>query len=155
MKKLTLAIMFAFCTLGAGAQKLVLDQSLNPGWAGANITNQNKPEGRFYRLRNEVQVTGFQTPQIVQDLELYISEPISTGYLALYRLPLSAPNYKFYVVLYNERKVAQYVLNLCELTGNDYCEVQDVRWDPTTERVLFNMACPSYSSEINGRGSKL
>ena len=55
-------------------------------------------------------------------------------------------------MLYNERKVAQYVLNLCELTGNDYCEVQDVRWDPTTERVLFNMACPSYSSEINGRG---
>lgn len=155
MKKLTLAIMFSLCTMGAGAQKLVLDQSLNPGWAGANITNKNKPEGRFYRLRNEVQVTGFQTPQVVQDLELYISEPISTGYLALYRLPLSAPNYKFYVVLYNERKVAQYVLNLCELTGNDYCEVQDVRWDPTTERVLFNMACPSYSSEINGRGSKL
>jgi hypothetical protein len=44
MKKLTLAIMFAFCTLGAAAQKLVLDQSLNPGWAGANITNKNKPE---------------------------------------------------------------------------------------------------------------
>lgn len=155
MKKLLLLVAMFAMAMAVDAQKLVLDQSLNPGWGGANLTNKNKPEGRFYRLRNEVQVTGFQTPQIVRDLELYISEPISTGYMALYRLPLSAPNYKFYVVLYNERKVTQYVLDLCAITGNDYCEVQDVRWDPTTERVLFNMACPSYSSEINGRGSKL
>ena len=59
MRKLLLLVAMFAMAMAADAQKLVLDQSLNPGWGGANITNKNKPEGRFYRLRNEVQVTGF------------------------------------------------------------------------------------------------
>jgi outer membrane protein assembly factor BamB len=33
--------------------------------------------------------------------------------------------------------------------------VQDVRWDADTHNLLFNMACPSYASGVNGKGSKL
>jgi hypothetical protein len=33
--------------------------------------------------------------------------------------------------------------------------VQDVRWDPDTHNLLFNMACPSYASGVDGKGSKL
>ena len=39
--------------------------------------------------------------------------------------------------------------------GYCYCEVQDIRWDADTQHLLFNMACPSYSSMIGGKGSKL
>ena len=46
-------------------------------------------------------------------------------------------------------------VNLGYVTDNHYCEVQDVRWDSDNQCILFNMACPSYAEQIDGKGSKL
>ena len=77
------------------------------------------------------------------------------GWLALYRKPMGVSDYNFVVVLYDHSKQPTATINLCNITNNRYCEVQDVRWDADTHHLLFNMACPSYASEINGKGSKL
>ena len=139
----------------ASAQKLVLEKSLGAAWGNEQVGNDNKANGRIYRLREDVRCKDLPRVPEVENLELIISEPISIGWLALYRLPLSADNYKFVVVLYNHDKQPVRTLDLCRITANHYCEVQDVRWDPDKQSVLFNMACPSYASEINGQGSKL
>ena len=139
----------------ASAQKLVLEKSLGAAWGNEQVGNDNKANGRIYRLREDVRCKDLPRVPEVENLELIISEPISIGWLALYRLPLSADNYKFVVVLYNHDKQPLRTLDLCRITANHYCEVQDVRWDPDKQSVLFNMACPSYASEINGQGSKL
>ena len=57
--------------------------------------------------------------------------------------------------IYDKDEKPIYTIDLGQVSGNDYCEVQDVRWDNDTHNLLFNMACPSYSSQINGKGSKL
>jgi hypothetical protein len=70
-------------------------------------------------------------------------------------LPTGADDYKFIVVIYNADEKPLYTVDLCAVTGNNYCEVQDVRWDNDTHNLLFNMACPSYARDIDGKGSKL
>ena len=90
-----------------------------------------------------------------KDLEQYISERIDIGWLALYRRSAGDQNYKFIVKIYNKDEKPLYTIDLGQVSGNNYCEVQDVRWDNDTHNLLFNMACPSYSSQINGKGSKL
>ena len=88
-------------------------------------------------------------------LELFIAEPIDIGWLGFYRLPTGADNYDFVVVLFNHDKQPTATINLCDVSNNRYCEVQDVRWDADNHNLLFNMACPSYASGVNGKGSKL
>ena len=137
------------------AQRLQLQRRLGDKWGTESVSMKNKPKGTYYRLREDIQCQDLpRTPQ-VEDLTLLIAEPISIGWLTLYRRPLISEDYKFIVVLYDNNKLPIKTLNLCEIADNRYCEVQDVRWDADNRRVLFNMACPSYSSLINGKGSKL
>jgi len=139
----------------SNAQRLVLDKRLGTNWKSSWVTMKNKPNGTIYRLREDVQCQDLPRVTEVENLKLIIAEPIDIGWMALYRLPLVDDSYNFVVVLYNHEKQPVETLNLCDIASNYYCEVQDVRWDAQTNHLLFNMACPSYSSQINGRGSKL
>ena len=116
---------------------------------------KNKPNGFMYRMRVDKQSTDLPQVQATEGLELYISEPTDNGWLGFYRLPTSSDDYDFVVVLYDEDKQPTDVINLCDITNNRYCEVQDVRWDADNHWLLFNMACPSYADMIDGKGSKL
>lgn len=139
----------------AGAQSLQLVKSYGKNWAGENVTMKNKPNGIIYRLRVENQNEPLPRVPEAQRLELFIADPTDQGWMALYRKPMGAPDYDFVVVLYDHNKQPVRTVNLCDITGNRYCEVQDVRWDADTHHLLFNMACPSYARQINGKGSKL
>lgn len=139
----------------SNAQSLVLSKRVGTNWNSNWVTMKNKPNGIIYRLREDVQCQDLPRVEEVENLKLIIAEPIDMGWMALYRLPLGADSYNFVVVLYNHEKQPVQTLNLCDIASNYYCEVQDVRWDAQTHHLLFNMACPSYSSQINGRGSKL
>lgn len=139
----------------SNAQSLVLSKRVGTNWNSNWVTMKNKPNGTIYRLREDVQCQDLPRVEEVENLKLIIAEPIDMGWMALYRLPLGADSYNFVVVLYNHEKQPVKTLNLCDIASNYYCEVQDVRWDAQTHHLLFNMACPSYSSQINGRGSKL
>ena len=139
----------------AMAQKLVLAGRYGDVWKTESVSNKNKPNGNMFRLRQDVQRTDLPRVPETEGLELYISEPIDIGWLGFYRLPTSDDNYNFVVVIYNNDLKPIHVLNLCDIANNRYCEVQDVRWDADNHNLLFNMACPSYSEMINGKGSKL
>ena len=157
MKKIILCIMVIVLSFGsAQAQRLVAYNHFSQGnWSTIDVSNKNKPNGYFYRLRKEIQCDDLPRVPETERLELYISEPIDIGWLAFYRLPTSADDYDFVVVLYNQDKQPTATINLCDVTNNRYCEVQDVRWDADNHNLLFNMACPSYADMINGKGSKL
>jgi hypothetical protein len=109
----------------------------------------------MYRLRKDVKCDDLPRVPETERLELFIAEPIDIGWLGFYRLPTSADDYDFVVVLFNHDKQPTSTINLCDVCNNRYCEVQDVRWDADNHNLLFNMACPSYASGVNGKGSKL
>ena len=137
------------------AQRLIPMNRFGANWGTEKVSAKNKPNGYIYRLREERQCTDLPGVDETKGLELFISEQIDVGWLALYRLPMGDDNYDFVVVIYNKDKQPQSTVNLCDITNNRYCEVQDVRWDADNHYLLFNMACPSYASEIDGKGSKL
>ena len=141
--------------LAADAQRLAPIKNYGKNWKASQLTMKNKPNGVIYRLRVDKQCTDLPGVPQTEGLELFISEPTDQGWLAFYRLPTSADDYNFVVVLYDEQKRPKHTVNLCDITDNRYCEVQDVRWDADTHHLLFNMACPSYASQIDGKGSKL
>ncbi|MBR4481292.1 MAG: SH3 domain-containing protein [Prevotella sp.] len=156
MKKVILCIMATVLSLStAQAQRLVAYNRYGTNWASTDVSTKNKPNGYIYRLRVDKQC--YDLPQVpeTQGLELFIAEPIDIGWLGFYRLPTGADDYNFVVVLYNHDKQPTATINLCDVTNNRYCEVQDVRWDADNHNLLFNMACPSYADMINGKGSKL
>ena len=156
MKRIIISLMAMFVVLGSvQAQRLVSVKNYGANWQVGMLTMKNKPNGIIYRLRQEVQNEYLPRVEDVKGLELFISERIDIGWLTLWRLPLAADNYKFVVVIYDKDEKPLYTVDLCEVSMNNYCEVQDVRWDNDTHNVLFNMACPSYSSGVNGMGSKL
>jgi outer membrane protein assembly factor BamB len=137
------------------AQRLVSVKNYGANWPRNMISLKNKPNGTIFRMRKEIQNEYLPRVDEADGLEMYISERIDIGSMAMFRLPAGAPNYKFIVVIYDKDEKPLYTVNLGEVSGNDYCEVQDVRWDPDTHNLLFNMACPSYASGVNGKGSKL
>ena len=156
MKKVILCIMatvLSLCT--AQAQRLVAYNRYGTNWASTDVSTKNKPNGYIYRLRVDKQCDDLPQVPETQGLELFIAEPIDIGWLGFYRLPTGADDYNFVVVLYNHDKQPTATINLCDVTNNRYCEVQDVRWDADNHNLLFNMACPSYADMINGKGSKL
>ena len=148
-------MVFVLAVVTASAQRLVPMKGYGKNWGSEQVSTVNKPNGIIYRLRVDKQCTDLPRVAETEGLELFISEPIDIGWLALYRLPMSADDYDFVVVLYDHNKNPLNTFNLCNITKNRYCEVQDVRWDADTHHLLFNMACPSYASMINGKGSKL
>ena len=156
MKRIILSLVTMFTVMSTvQAQRLVSVKNYGTDWQKTMITMKNKPNGIIYRLRQEIQNEYLPRVEEVKGLELFISERIDIGWLALYRLPMGADNYQFFVVIYDKDEKPLYTVDLCAVSNNYYCEVQDVRWDNDTHNVLFNMACPSYSSGVNGRGSKL
>ena len=156
MKRIILSLvtmLTVLCTVQA--QRLVSVKNYGANWQRSMISLKNKQNGTIYRLREDKQNEYLPRVPEAQGLEQFISERIDIGWLALYRLPMSADNYKFIVVIYDNDEKPLYTVDLCKVSNNNYCEVQDVRWDNDTHNLLFNMACPSYASEINGKGSKL
>jgi hypothetical protein len=154
MKKVVLLITAFIFAITANAQGLSLLRKYGANWGNEIVTCKNKPNGYIYRLREDIQANDL--PWTAGDgYELYIAEPINIGWLAMYRLPTSSDKYSFIVSLYNEKKEFISGHDLCNIANNHYCEVQDVRWDDSNGYLLFNMACPSYASSINGKGSKL
>ncbi len=156
MKRMILSLMALVMMLTtAQAQRLVSVKNYGADWNRSMISLKNKPNGVIYRLREEKQNEYLPRVEEAKGLEMFISERIDIGWLAMYRLPAGDQNYKFIVVIYDFEEKPLYTVNLGDVAQNDYCEVQDVRWDADTHNLLFNMACPSYSSQVNGRGSKL
>lgn len=148
-----MALLAVFATVQA--QRLVSVKNYGASWDHSLISLKNKPNGTIYRLRKDIQNEYLPRVPETKDLEMFISERIGLGWLALYRLPAGSQDYKFIVVIYDFEEKPLYTINLGDVAQNDYCEVQDVRWDNDTHNLLFNMACPSYASGVNGKGSKL
>ncbi|MCR5678929.1 MAG: SH3 domain-containing protein [Prevotella sp.] len=156
MKQFILCLMALVAIVcSASAQRLTLLKRYGQSWGTEQVTMKNKPNGIIYRLRVEKQCDDLPPVPETKGLELFIAEPTDMGWLGFYRLPTSANQYDFVVVLYDHSKQPVTTVNLCDITNNRYCEVQDVRWDSDTHHLLFNMACPSYASQIDGKGSKL
>ena len=156
MKKILFSLLASLLSLSPmQAQRLVAFNRFGTNWASTDVSTKNKPNGYIYRLRKDVQCDDLPRVPETERLELFIAEPIDIGWLGFYRLPTSADNYDFVVVLFNQDKQPTTTINLCDVSNNRYCEVQDVRWDADNHNLLFNMACPSYASGVNGKGSKL
>ena len=156
MKRTILSLTALFTMLATvQAQRLVSVKNYGANWQRSMITLKNKPNGTIYRLREEKQNESLPRGEEAKDLQQFISERIDIGWLALYRRSAGDQNYKFIVKIYDKDEKPLYTIDLGQVSGNDYCEVQDVRWDNDTHNLLFNMACPSYSSGVNGKGSKL
>ena len=156
MKRTILSLTALFTMLATvQAQRLVSVKNYGANWQRSMITLKNKPNGTIYRLREEKQNEYLPRGEEAKDLQQFISERIDIGWLALYRRSAGDQNYKFIVKIYDKDEKPLYTIDLGQVSGNDYCEVQDVRWDNDTHNLLFNMACPSYSSGVNGKGSKL
>jgi len=158
MKRLVALATVMAVTAAAMGQVLVKTHTIDPEEVEmfkerANIDLRNKPNGLFYRLREKTDIEGLLAPAGLEGLECYITDETDNGYVALFRRPTSADDYRFVVVTFDENKKPTGTYNLGALTGNDYCEVQDIRW--FDGHLYFNMACPTYSSSIGGRGSKL
>ena len=151
---LSLVTMLTMCAT-AQAQRLVSVKNYGANWQKNMITLKNKPNGTIYRLRVEKQNEYLPRGEEAKDLEQFISERIDIGWLALYRRSAGDQNYKFIVKIYDKDEKPLYTIDLGQISDNNYCEVQDVRWDNDTHNLLFNMACPSYASGVNGKGSKL
>ena len=151
---LSLVTMLIMCAT-AQAQRLVSVKNYGANWQKNMITLKNKPNGTIYSLRVEKQNEYLPRGEEAKDLEQFISERIDIGWLALYRRSAGDQNYKFIVKIYDKDEKPLYTIDLGQVSDNNYCEVQDVRWDNDTHNLLFNMACPSYASGVNGKGSKL
>ena len=156
MKRIILSLltMLIMCAT-AQSQRLVSVKNYGANWQKNMITLKNKPNGTIYRLRVEKQNEYLPRGEEAKDLEQFISERIDIGWLALYRRSAGDQNYKFIVKIYDKDEKPLYTIDLGQVSDNNYCEVQDVRWDNDTHNLLFNMACPSYASGVNGKGSKL
>lgn len=156
MKRIILSLVTLFVMLvTVQAQRLVSVKNYGANWQRNMISLKNKPNGTIYRLREEKQNEYLPRGEEAKDLEQYISERIDIGWLALYRRSAGSTDYKFIVKIYDKDEKLLYTIDLGQVSGNNYCEVQDVRWDNDTHNLLFNMACPSYASGVNGKGSKL
>ena len=151
---LSLVTILIMCAT-AQSQRLVSVKNYGANWQKNMITLKNKPNGTIYRLRVEKQNEYLPRGEEAKDLEQFISERIDIGWLALYRRSAGDQNYKFIVKIYDKDEKPLYTIDLGQVSDNNYCEVQDVRWDNDTHNLLFNMACPSYASGVNGKGSKL
>ena len=140
---------------GVSGQQLVAVKNYGSNWQRETLTMKNKPNGTIYRLRVEKQNEYLPRGEEAKELEQFISERIDIGWLALYRRPMGSSDYRFVARIYDKDEKPLWTVDLGQVAGNDYCEVQDVRWDNDTHNLLFNMACPSYAADVDGKGSKL
>lgn len=157
MRKITSLALIISVTLAVNAQQLVQKRIYSPQQfekTKIQLTNQNKPNGNYSRLREHVTINDFPQPESALGLELFIAEPTHNGYIGLWRTPLAAPNYRFIVTLWDKNKQLLYSFDLNEITNTWSTELQDIRW-AENEKIYFNMACPSYSQMLGGKCSRL
>lgn len=155
MKRLFVSIVLGLMVgTACQAQCLTLVKKYTSG-NKPEVSLKNKPNGTYCRLREEIQCDDLPKVSGTEDLRTIITERTPDGWLALYRRGLGSMDFKFIAVLYNEEKVPQEVFDLCQLSDTYNCEVQDIRWDAKEQLLIFNMACPSYAADIDGKGSKL
>ncbi len=157
MKRILLCTLAVVATLALDAQQLVRKRVYTPKQFAATqieLTGRNKPNGSYSRLREHVAVTDLPRPDIDPMLQLFIAEPTDSGYLGLWRTPLGFDPYCFVAALFDEDKQLRCDFDLCELTREWYCELQDIRADDEG-KLYFNLACPSYSSGLDGKCSRL
>ncbi len=155
MKKTVFCLMAIMFCAAASAQRLIPVRSYGTDWGSVRLLNTNKPNGYIYRLRHDVRNSDLQRVEGTENLEMIISEPIDLGWIALYRTPMGSSDYSFVAVTYDSEGTPLRTFDLCDITGINDCEVQDIRWDPLHHYLLFNMACVSYSSSYGGRCSRL
>ena len=160
MKRILLVLAFLWAGVSAYGQGLKLlnfypkeAEGMYNGVPRFGLTTANKPNGYMYRLRQEVKASFLPATTETANLEMFISEKTDFGCIALFRTPMGSDDYKFIVVLYNDDEEILKQLDLVKITGVDNCELQDIRYADGC--IYFNMACPSYSSQIGGKGSRL
>ncbi|HMB89679.1 MAG TPA: hypothetical protein VKP65_02455, partial [Rhodothermales bacterium] len=136
-----------------------IDQSPRPSGGGlpSHLTGRNKPEGIALRFRKEVPLN---TPGDVRreydGLELFIAEATEDGWLELYkgRCGSLGDVCEYRAILYNDDRTQRWSLNLNRFLQQDrYVEIQDVRY--VDGQLLFNEACATYASEVQGQCSWL
>ena len=155
MKRIILLLLMLPVVSAIEAQQLTLLKNHGTHWNSSMVGTENKANGYIYRLRVDTRTDLPKVPE-TESLEAVITEPAEgMGWLGLFRNPIGSMDFDFVVVFYDNEKRPLKVINLCDLCNNHYCEVQDVRWDGKNRFLMFNMACPSYSADIDGKGSKL
>lgn len=117
------------------------------------LTGENKRNGFIYRLRKDISIPDLEKTLWTENLEQFITEETDFGYFALFRTPAGSNDFRFVVVIYDEDKrfIKEFDLNV--MSNNYNCELQDIRYRDGF--FYFNMACPGYSSGLNGACSSL
>ncbi|RRC99092.1 hypothetical protein [Prevotella sp. OH937_COT-195] len=156
IKKSIMMVLLALITSSAMAQKLKLikfiPENKNPKET-LGLTFSNKPNGTFYRLREDIKVKFLKPTPRTCNMEQIITGETEFGYYAMYRNSLGSSEYSFILTLYNEKADMFDEIDLNEVSDNYNCEIQDLRYE--NGRVYYNFACPSYSSGLNGACSSL
>jgi len=151
-----LCAMMVFCG-SAEAQKLKLVKkhpSIGEQWSTRfGLTGKNKPEGFYYRLREEVRVPNLMRSETTSNMQLIISEETSFGAFGLFRSPMSEDLSSFILSLQNKEGKIVNEYDLCKITDEYGLEVQDIRYEDG--RFYFNMACPTYSDQYHRKCSRL
>ena len=157
-KSFVLTLLLVVCAgTPLSAQKLTLVKkhpAVGDQWASRfGLTGQNKPEGAYYRLREEVRVSNLIRSSATEGMQLIISEKTAFGSFGLFRSPMSEDLMNFTLALYNKDAKLVKEFDLCKVTGVYGLEVQDIRYE--AGRFYFNMACPTYSDDYRGKCSRL
>lgn len=143
MKTRKLIALAAMLMIGSTAhgQYLSLKHKRYEGkWGTESMSMANKPNGNYYRMREEVRINDLPRPEGTEGLDLYIAEEIKGGYQALYRIPTGAQIYdKFLLAIYNDEKHLMQTLDLLKIAGEPCGEVVDVRHDGQTNCIFFNV----------------
>ena len=137
----------------------LIDQSPRPSGGGlpTNLTGRNKPDGIALRFRKEVptNMPGYVRREY-DGLELFIAEAIEDGWLAFYkgRCGSLGDVCAYRAILYNDDHTQRWALDLNRFLRQErYVEIQDVRY--AEGQLLFNEACATYASEVQGQCSWL
>jgi hypothetical protein len=123
------------------------------------LSGSNKPNGPEYRLRQSVpDDTPPFVPRRIGSQILWIADPVSEGWLALYRTPMDAmtlwENGRFRAVLYGAGGDVLWEVDLDRFFSRpDHLEVQDIRFDDG--ELYFNEACQTYARDAGFRCSAL
>lgn len=151
-----LSVMLLLCVT-VDAQKLTLVKkhpAIGEQWESRfGLTGRNKPAGFYYRLRDESRVPNLMRSETTEQMQLIISENTNFGAFGLFRNSMNEETYAFVLALYNKEGKLAKEYDLCRITGEYMLELQDIRYEKG--RFYFNMACPTYSDNFDGRCSRM
>lgn len=123
----------------------------------AALSGENKPGEISLRFRTVVPPdTPSYVPRQLNDLELFIADPVDEGWLAVYRgrCGLLAEVCRYRAVLYRSDGRTAWDLDLNRyLVSSRHVEIQDVRYDRGA--LYFNEACATYPEAAGDACSSL